>query len=137
MGMGIETQAKAARSKAIRFAAKRKEEYIGARVPKPLKEKIIAQAQDMNIPVSLLVRKALEKVFQQDNLATVIEDFVDHDTEKKPYSISAWSKIEAAQDCQCSVCQRKIPAGENAFLAIATHPDEPQIFCDACKRQHS
>ena len=41
-------------NKARANAMKRKEEYLGARVPKELRDKVIAQADRLEIPVSIL-----------------------------------------------------------------------------------
>ena len=47
------------RQQAMATAAKRKQEYLGARVPKQLREKIISKAESLGIPVSILIRNIL------------------------------------------------------------------------------
>jgi len=53
----------ARRNKAVSMAMKRKEEYLGARVPKELRDRVIQCAKEMGIPVSILIRNTLEDAF--------------------------------------------------------------------------
>jgi len=61
-------RASSMRDKAMAIAMKRKEEYLGARVPKALKERVINKADEMGIPVSLLMRRLLEQSFPEAEL---------------------------------------------------------------------
>src|SRR3569833_4063126 len=54
-----------ARDKALSLAMKRKEEYLGARVPRWLKDKVIERARDTGVPVSILIRNILEAAFRE------------------------------------------------------------------------
>ena len=56
-------QARLMRDKARATAMKRKEEYLGARVPRELRSKVIARAAELGIPVSILIRNILEQAF--------------------------------------------------------------------------
>src|SRR3990172_6014097 len=56
--------AKALRNKARSSGMMRKEEYLGARVPKELRDKVITQADMLGIPVSILIRNILEEAFR-------------------------------------------------------------------------
>src|SRR3569832_2340392 len=53
------------RDQAMAMAMKRKEEYLGARVPRWLKDKVIERARDTGVPVSILIRNILEEVFRE------------------------------------------------------------------------
>ncbi len=58
-------QGQVMRNKALSVAMKRKEEFLGARVPKELREKVMARATDQGIPVSILIRNILEEAFKR------------------------------------------------------------------------
>src|SRR3569832_1831157 len=53
------------RDQAMAMAMKRKEEYLGARVPRWLKDKVIERARDTGVPVSILIRIILEEAFRE------------------------------------------------------------------------
>lgn len=57
-------QAQAMRNQALSVAMKRKEEFLGARVPKELRDKVTARANEEGIPVSILIRNILEEAFK-------------------------------------------------------------------------
>lgn len=57
-------RAQAMRNQALSVAMKRKEEFLGARVPKELRDKVTARANEQGIPVSILIRNILEEAFK-------------------------------------------------------------------------
>ena len=57
-------RAQAMRDNALSVAMKRKEEFLGARVPKELRDKVTARAHEQGIPVSILIRNILEEAFK-------------------------------------------------------------------------
>src|SRR3990172_12224513 len=56
-------QAGRMRERAVAQAMKRKEEYLGARVPRELKDRVLERAQELGIPASILIRQVLEEAF--------------------------------------------------------------------------
>ena len=63
-------RAQTMRDQALSVAMKRKEEFLGARVPKELRDKVTARANEQGIPVSILIRNILEDAFKNHpNLA--------------------------------------------------------------------
>lgn len=57
-------RAQSMRDNALSVAMKRKEEFLGARVPKELRDKVTARANEQGIPVSILIRNILEGAFK-------------------------------------------------------------------------
>ncbi|HKI81175.1 MAG TPA: hypothetical protein VKA04_05970, partial [Pseudodesulfovibrio sp.] len=49
------------RDKATSNAMQRKEEYLGARVPKELRDQVVQRASELGMPVSILIREILEE----------------------------------------------------------------------------
>lgn len=56
--------AQAMRDAAMSAAMQRKEEFLGARVPKELRDKVIRRAEHLNVPVSILIRTILEEAMR-------------------------------------------------------------------------
>ena len=71
-------RARALRERARSQALRRKEEYLGARVSRDLKERVIAQARRMGIPVSILIRNVLEEAFGGEPRSGVAKGGVSH-----------------------------------------------------------
>ena len=124
--------AQSMRDRAVWIAMKRKEEYLGARVPKELKERVIAQASKQGIPVSLLIRRVLEEAFGE-----VDEPSPDVPEEKagaKRYAdVIGWKSVEMNRDHECSACGGAIKAGDTAAFGITTDSDRYVILCHRCK----
>jgi len=130
------------RQKAMAVAMKRKEEYLGARVPKTLKDRVIAKADEMNIPVSLLIRRVLEEAFsdgmesqnewtflkpaQSENKANEVDKFAD---------IIGWKELEVNQDRSCERCREPLPKGTEADLGFSAADNGYVIVCHTCKTQ--
>ena len=138
-------QARAVRQKAMAFAMKRKEEYLGARVPKALKDKIIDQARKMDIPVSLLLRKVLEEVFLEQSrehensllvsLKAGAEVSVPEQTNRFAaiQDVIGWQKLELSQRASCEVCDAAIAAGNAAYLGRMPAGKTDRLVCETCK----
>lgn len=129
-----EKRARMARDQAMIMAAKRKEEYLGARVPKVLKEKVIARAEEMGIPVSLLVRRALEEVFlgETDSPDKPQEEVAGGDS--KYNAVLGWKELELNREHACDRCQSSLSAGMEAIMGI-TSDEGVVIICRSCKEQ--
>lgn len=131
------------RDKAMAIAMKRKEEYLGARVPKSLKERVIKSAEEMQIPVSLLIRKVLEEAFSEDStkLSTLLNNQtkpqVENTVEKtqKYADIVGWKSIEVNSDRSCERCREPLPRGSEAALGFTASDSSYVIVCHQCKSQ--
>jgi len=138
------------RDKAMAMAMKRKEEYLGARVPKALKERVIQKADEMSIPVSLLIRRLLEQTFPEGNStnpAAIIDEHISDklvsttainvvSTSKDKYAdIIGWKEIEINQDRSCERCKEPLPKGSTVSLGFTSNEVGYVIVCSQCKSQ--
>ena len=131
------------RQKAMSIAMKRKEEYLGARVPKALKDKVIKKAEEMQIPVSLLIRKVLETTFGDDSAPDFVlrAENTAEDMQKKAQKsdkyvdIVGWKAVEVNQDRSCERCKEPLPKGSNAALGFTASDSGYVIVCNQCKAQ--
>ena len=131
------------RDKAMAMAMKRKEEYLGARVPKALKERVISKADEMGIPVSLLMRRLLEQTFPENdtnsvdlsNSAQSVEANTDQHSSDRYAGIIGWKKIEVSQDRSCERCKEPLPKGIEASLGFTSSDAGYVILCQQCKLQ--
>jgi len=135
-------QGESMRSKALTAAMKRKEEYLGARVPKELKDKVIKHAAGLGIPVSILIRKVLEGVFSESasNMSSmngnVHAEFPQARlgkiaTNKYP-KVLGWERIRLNRRTACDACGKDIESGVYATLGLSLQGDEHVILCDIC-----
>jgi len=142
-------RAQTMRDQAFASAMKRKEEYIGARVPKELKDRVIKRAKTMEIPVSLLVRKVLEDAFgdginiQQGKPNIGQPGELHRETSaqhESPLSqqfnhVVGWKSIELNQSQVCECCQASLTSGTHAFWGVTLNQSEYSIVCQQCKDQ--
>ena len=130
------------RNKAMAIAMKRKEEYLGARVPKALKNRVIKKADEMNIPVSLLIRRLLEQTFAEDNtsanfsLDAKLQSGANPAVKSNNFEdIIGWKPIEVNQDRSCERCKEPLPKGSSVFLGFTPSEVGYIIVCPQCKAQ--
>jgi predicted RNA-binding Zn-ribbon protein involved in translation (DUF1610 family)/predicted DNA binding CopG/RHH family protein len=133
-----------ARDQAVSEAMKRKEEYLGARVPKELREKVIQRAKDMGIPVSILIRNVLEEAFGGgaqaggrragvSGLQSYQEPAKTTGVDRFP-SVLGWEEISLNKTLDCSSCGKSMMAGSKATLGFAAPGENHVILCHACRR---
>lgn len=136
-------QGEEAKNKALAIALKRKEEYLGARVPKELKKRVITRAAELGIPVSILIRNTLEEAFSGKDLEGGIsqprvgayihkDDSGDVSANRFP-TILGWEDIRLNRPSACSCCGEALEAGSQVTLGIAALGEERIILCDVCK----
>ncbi|MBK8163703.1 MAG: hypothetical protein IPK65_11365 [Gammaproteobacteria bacterium] len=118
-------------------AMKRKEEYLGARVPKDLRQKVIAKADSLGIPVSILIRNILEDAF---NVHVAHGREQEARTASTPGSLKAkfpniigWENITLNRDVACSGCLRHLPAGSSAIFGLGMPREDHVILCEKCR----
>jgi len=130
-----------AKSKAMAVALKRKEEYLGARVPKELKKRVIARAEELGIPVSILIRNTLADAFGgmvDEGGASIsqADAYVDDSSVIKANKfpmVLGWEEIRLNRSAACACCGKALGPGSYVTLGIAAHGEERIILCDVCK----
>ena len=126
-------QARAMRDQAMVIAMKRKEEYLGARVPKELKERVMEKAKALNIPISILIRRILEDAFSGDGVPETA-DRVEAVSPKLDFSdVIGWKSVELYTEQACDACATALPAGGTAAMGFTHSGANNVIICPACK----
>lgn len=129
-------QANAMRDKARATAVKRKEEYLGARVPRELREKVIARANSLGIPVSILIRNILEEAFSGragEASDAGRGDAVAGGRVGRFPGVIGWEEITLNRTMDCTGCGRGLSAGSSVTLGLGAPGEEHVILCDRCK----
>ena len=127
---------KARREKAVSIAMKRKEEYLGARVPKELRDRVIQRAKEMGIPVSILIRNTLEETFKEEQSLQDMESSGQNiqsieSSSDKFSSVLGWEKILLNKSVSCTGCGIHLQQGTESYLGLGA--SEPVVICKACK----
>lgn len=127
---------KARREKAVSMAMKRKEEYLGARVPKELRERVVSRAKEMSIPVSILIRNTLEEAFKEGVVASSVLSSASCSRDEKINaekfsSVLGWETIELNKTVHCSGCGTTLQQGTRADLGLGSL--QPVVICRTCK----
>lgn len=128
-------QAGVMRDQARSAAMKRKEEYLGARVPKDLREKVIAKADSLGIPVSILIRNILEEAFnaQVPQEQTQAGRGASAGLDIKFPNVIGWERITLNKDVACSSCTKMLPVGSIAAWGVSGGRDDRVILCEKCR----
>jgi hypothetical protein len=116
---------------------KRKEEYLGARVPKDLREKVIAKADTLGIPVSILIRNILEEAFKgqttpESGAQQASTSAAAKRTVKFP-DVIAWETITLNKEVACSECSRILTAGSVAAWGLGLPRENQVVLCEKCR----
>ena len=133
-------QARLMRDKARATAMKRKEEYLGARVPRELRSKVIARAAELGIPVSILIRNILEQAFSTADGQDRQSGRQETDTTAGQKiagafaSVIGWEQITLNRDMHCSACGTTIPSGSVVTLGLAAPGEDHVILCGKCNK---
>lgn len=135
-------RAQAARAKAQAEARRRKEEFIGARVPLELREKVFRRAEQEGIPASLLIRRILEDAFRDEGAASVQRtqsNGSDRVSLARPPAaanfpdVIGWESITLHKPMQCAGCGVSLPAGAAAALGFSATGAPPAVICTRCR----
>jgi len=134
-------QASSMRQQAMSIAAKRKQEYLGARVPKALREKILHQAELLGIPVSILIRNILTEYV--DNLGgeslpegetnAVLDEAGSSDQQKKFDEVIGWEKLLLNKEVVCMGCAKHLKKGDEVVFGLVPGQSHV-ILCERCKQ---
>lgn len=129
-------QASIATERARKSALARKQEYLGARVPKELRDKVIARAETLGIPVSILIRNILEEAFSgaadTGGERGARDSAVQTGGQRFP-GVIGWEDIVLNRGMQCSTCRGRIDAGAVVMFGFAAPGEEHVILCDKCR----
>ena len=143
-GSGMK-HARTIRNEARASAMKRKEEYLGARVPKELRDKVIAQADVLGIPVSILIRNILEEAFNPVNTAVSPDTGAQsggtqrmnisgiRENDEYP-TVIGWEVMTLNRVMICSGCGDELRPGTVITLGLAGPGDDHVILCGKCKK---
>ena len=128
----------AMREKAVSLAMKRKEEYLGARVPKELRDQVTAKAKDLGIPVSILIRNILEESFNGAGVSPEItsppsfSESANTDVKEDVLnSVLGWKRITLNKEAVCACCGVTLEPGRE--VAFGLGGVKPIVLCDPCK----
>jgi len=127
MPESMRNQGRVMREQAVSMAMKRKEEYLGARVPKELRDRVIEKAKSLGIPVSILIRNILEESFKGELASAALSD----GGKDKFESVLGWEKITLNRQVDCSSCGKPLVAGADVTLGLGAL--EPIVLCDGCR----
>ncbi len=156
-------RAQTMRNQALSVAMKRKEEFLGARVPKELRDKVTARANEQGIPVSILIRNILEDAFKsprnsaysarngssQGMGATAAAPVHPAPTAlTEPFAnalpcvtrfpaVLGWEMIRLNRQVDCSGCGKQLLPGASVTLGLAAGLVQAGathiILCDQCQ----
>jgi hypothetical protein len=132
------------RERAVATAMKRKEEYLGARVPKELRDRVIQKADALGMPVSILIRNILEEAIRSWGKATspaagaVSDDGSRHaDMAPAPIrfpNVLGWEEIRLNKSVNCGICGICLEPGASVTLGLAGPGEEHVVLCQRCKQ---
>lgn len=127
------------RNRAQSIAEKRKQEYLGARVPRALREKILLRAEVLGIPVSILIRDILSEYIENvDSTAASLDRKVETDSkevivERERFSeVIGWETLKLNRTVTCSGCGKSLGKGEQVVFGVVPGKDHV-ILCGQCK----
>lgn len=119
--------------KVISAARRRKEEYVGARVPRELKARVLHRAEVLGIPVSLLIRNVLERAFVEENPPPQgAPQAADATIGHRYPGILGWEVIRLNKKVNCSQCGSELSTGSNVTLGLAETGGENVVLCGRC-----
>lgn len=137
-GRQMANQARARALKARERGQRRKEEFLGARVPKELRDKVIKRAESESIPVSILIRKILEQAFSEEPAIQFVAPDVSMATSgvrlnsSRFPNVLGWETISLHQRVQCGQCGKSLSAGHEAVVGFSTTGGAPVTLCQEC-----
>lgn len=132
-------QARIMSDRARRTAFARKQEYLGARVPKDLRDKVLAKADSLGIPVSILIRNILEEAFSdvpspRDDDRRTRDDAPPVRSSGQRYpGVIGWEDIVLNRNMECAGCRRALGPGAVVMLGLGAPGEDHVILCDKCR----
>jgi len=133
--MAVE-RAASMRQQALATAAKRKQEYLGARVPKELREKILLKAEAMRIPVSILIRNILSEYIDNQSVEVAPEVVTSQESAaniKRSFDdVIGWDQLTLNKEMVCEGCMQQMSKGSEVAYGIVPGKSHV-IICKKCK----
>ena len=114
-------QSQQRKEQAANIALKRKEEFLGARVPKELRNRVIDRANHLGIPVSILIRNILEEAFSENRTGSHM---------KSSNDVLGWEEIIVNQNVRCLDCGTDLLKGQNAHYGVGS--SHQIVLCRPC-----
>lgn len=126
------------RAKAMAMAAQRKEEFLGARVPRELRDKVVQRAEQLGIPVSLFIRNMLEELFKDmpacvDKQHIQVEPARPSALAKRFAQVLGWEDMRLHRSVACSGCGHALTPGMSVTLGLGMKGGEHVVLCQHCK----
>lgn len=135
---------KAFRERATTKAMKRKEEFLGARVPKELRDQVVQRANELGMPVSILIRNILEQAIHSPRPGeggagptSALGAVAGHvpaaqDAGRFP-SVIGWEDMRLNKSVDCALCGIRLNPGVSITLGLAGPGEEHVVLCQRCK----
>lgn len=132
------------RDKAASKAMQRKEQYLGARVPKDLRDQVVQRASELGMPVSILIREILEEAVspsraREDRAGqagrsgpTPGDSAPAAGTTRFP-NVLGWEQILLNRSVDCAGCGVRLNPGVSITLGLAGPGEEHVVLCQRCK----
>ncbi len=137
MTKSMRNEAMARRDEVVAMAMKRKEGYLGARVPKELRDRIMQRAEVLGVPVSILIRNILEESFKGDESEVLPQPVLSTGgaagarSMDRFDSVLGWGCVVLNKPALCMGCGVDLLAGEEATLGFGAA--RPVMLCHVCK----
>lgn len=142
MGNGGRTMAQQARERAQQArerAQQRKEDFLAARVPKELRDKVFKRAEVEGISVSILIRKILEQAFADPSPSIAPGEHGAGNTARETNihtprfpNVLGWETISLYQKASCGECAKVLAAGHHAVVGLSATGGPPILLCPGC-----
>jgi len=130
------------RVKALTIRARRKQEYLGARVLKELKKKVIKHAAELKIPVSHLILRMAEGEFGGSafggespgpiTAAAMARGGNGTISVHKYPKVLGWGRVRQNRGTTCKGRDINIEPGVCATLVLPMQGEKSIILCDVC-----
>ena len=139
VGRTMSIQARERAQQARERAQQRKEDFLAARVPKELRDKVFKRAEAEGISVSILIRKILEQAFADPSASIAPEELNSGKTARETNihtarfsNVLGWETISLYQKASCGECARVLAAGHDAVVGISATGGPPILLCPSC-----
>lgn len=136
----------------------RKDRVLNTRISEDLDEQLRRQADEMNMPVSQLVRKILSRTVNMVGnisgnveylMKEAIEDVANIADAAKPEELQrkklkeseklegvvGWQAMTAQRRLRCALTGQVIESGADAYLSVRTDGNKPFVISEACFEQ--
>lgn len=130
------------RAQAMAMAAQRKEEFLGARVPKALRDKVMQRAELEGVPVSLFIRNILEDLFKDvaqtsssNNQPKQAAPMGTLCMAERFASVLGWEDIRLNRAVPCSGCAGPLAQGMLVTLGLGMQGGAHVVLCQECKNR--